>query len=78
MYASRPTISLDSFSERNDKFLHEHWCKNPKGVPTFDTDRYCSFEYQKMEKILNVSICHVVAESNRCVQGLATAERRAL
>ena len=39
---------------------------------------YCAFDRQKMETFLNVSICHVVAESNRCVQGLATAERRAL
>ena len=39
---------------------------------------YCSFAYQKIEKILNVSICHVVAEADRYVPGLATAKSRVL
>ena len=39
---------------------------------------YCSFAYQKIEKNLNVSICHVVAEADRYVPGLATAKSRVL
>ena len=39
---------------------------------------YCSFAYQKIEKIFYVSICHVVSEPDRYVPGLATAKSRVL
>ena len=39
---------------------------------------YCAFEYQKIEKNFHVSICHVVAEADRYVPGLATAKSRVL
>ena len=39
---------------------------------------YCSFEYQKIEKKSTSPICHVVAEADRYVPGLATAKSRVL